>query len=233
MTQTEALYYLQEIDLKILHCQKRLNEIVAALVDNHMVTEAEAQVNTAKQVLTPMQIKARNIEFEAQSNREKAQAAEEQLYSGRVRNPKELQDIQKEIEALKRRHSDLDDILLELMMSIEEAELVLNESQTRLQDVTHHRENTHRDLLAEQAQLQTQLEKLQGERTEALTHVTSENLQIYNNLKIKKHNQPLALMNSGSCTVCGVEQTMAIQHEARSGQKLVYCLSCGRILVYR
>jgi uncharacterized protein len=233
MTQAEALYHLQEIDLRLLSAHKRLKEIETALGDNRTVVEAQTQLEVTKRILSPMQAKARNLELETQSTREKANAAEEHLYSGRVRNPKEMQDIQKEIEALKRRYAELDDTLLELMMSIEEVEATLSGEQTTLEHVTAAWENAHQGLLTEQSQLQSQMKTLQAQRTQALTQVTAENLQIYNNLRTKKNHQPMALMSSGSCTVCGVEQTMAIEREARSGQKLVNCLSCGRILVYK
>ena len=37
---------------------------------------------------------------------------------------------------------------------------------------------------------------------------------------------------AGWALACGVRQTMAIEREARQGEKLVACENCGRILVY-
>src|SRR5690606_32754045 len=91
MTQAEALYHLQEVDLSIAQAQKRLGEIAAALADNSLISEAQSQVDQAQETLTPLQAKARNLELEIQSNSDKLRLTDQQLYSGNVRNPKELQ----------------------------------------------------------------------------------------------------------------------------------------------
>src|SRR5690349_11413307 len=104
MTQADALYHLQEIDLQITQAQKRLTEIATALADNQVLNDAQNQVQAAQTTLTPLQTKARNLELDIQSNTEKIRVTDEHLYSGRVRNPKELQDMQQEIQSLKNRN---------------------------------------------------------------------------------------------------------------------------------
>ncbi len=233
MTQAEALYHLQEIDLSITQAQKRLAEIASALGDRQVLTEAQSQVQTAQSALTPLQTKTRNLELEIQSNVEKIRMTDEQLYSGRVRNPKELQDMQQEIQSLKNRNRELEDILLETMLTVEDVESDLQQKQASLEQATAHWENDHEHLLVEQGKLQTEVEQLQQKRTTALPPITPETLKVYNNLRPRKNNQPVALLVSGSCSVCRVEQDMSVIAEVRKGQKLAYCVSCGRILVYK
>jgi predicted nucleic acid-binding Zn-ribbon protein len=55
----------------------------------------------AQKTLTPLQSRARNLELEIQSTSEKIRLTDQQLYSGKVRNPKELQEMQQEIQSLK------------------------------------------------------------------------------------------------------------------------------------
>jgi predicted nucleic acid-binding Zn-ribbon protein len=85
----------------------------------------------------------------------------------------------------------------------------------------------------EQSNLQKEVEQLQQKRKALLPPISPEILKVYNTLRLRKNNQPVALLIGGSCSVCRVEQDMAVTAEVRKGQKLTYCVSCGRILVYK
>lgn len=231
MSQALALYRLQEIELGLLRHQKRLNEITQILADNHTVAEAQQEVQAVQQTLTPLQTRARNLELEIQSNADKIRATDQHLYSGRVRNPKEMTDMQQEIQSLKKRGADLEDMLLEVMLKVEDTEAGLAKAQAVLQQVKADWESQNRQLLDEQAKLKTETERLQQQRKQALAEVSPESLDVYNTLKPRKHNQPVAVLEGDSCAACGVEQTMAIISETDRGASLVKCLSCGRILV--
>lgn len=231
MNQAEALYRLQEIDLTLARRQKRLREITIILEDNKAITEAQVRLNQAQQHLHPLQTSARNLELEIQSNNEKIRATDEQLYSGRVKNPKELQDMQQEIQLLKKRNEELEDRLLATMMAVEEAEAAVSDANAHLQSVQASWENEHGQLLHEGAQIESQIAMLQQQREQALKSVEPDNVILYNNLRAKKHNQPVAVLSGDSCAVCGVEQNLAVVKSVRQGQELVYCRSCGRILV--
>jgi uncharacterized protein len=63
------------------------------------------------------------------------QTSEASLYGGKIRNPKELQDLQVEIAALKRRTATLEDEQLEAMLAVEDAETQLTEANKNLNEV--------------------------------------------------------------------------------------------------
>ncbi len=231
MSQALALYQLQEIELGILRCQKRLSEIASALEDSQAVAEARARLESAQKTLSPLQTRARSLELEIQSNADKIRATDERLYSGSVRNPKELQEMQQEIQALRRRNSDLEDTLLDVMLAVEEAEAALNAARANLQQVTSDWETNNQTLLEEQTRLKNDETRLIEQRRQALNHINAENLKLYNALKPRRHNQPVAVLDGDTCAACGVEQTMAIISDLDRGVSLVKCMSCGRILV--
>lgn len=232
MSQAEALYRLQTIDLILLQKQQRLKAIDAVLNDAHLVAEAQTRVNAAQQALVPLRTQTHSLELELQTNVTKTQTTEEQLYSGRVRNPKEMQDMQQEIVALKKWHGELEDKLLALMMDVETAEAVLADAENRLQEARQTNETAHAQLVSEQATLQAEVKTTQVQRAEFAAAVTPENLKLYTTLRPKRSNQPIAMLKNRSCSACGVEQTMAIEQEVRQGHILTYCTSCERILVY-
>ena len=230
MSQAEALYQLQEIDRDILRSDQRLQAIAAILQNNEAVLQAQAHTDSAAQTLSRLQAQMRDQELTIQANVQKTETNEQRLYSGSVRNPKELQDLQQEVQALKNWRAELEDRLLELMVAVEEAEAEWESQQTSLNTITTSQENEHHNLLEEQEQLQEVITNRQKERVGAVAKVTPENIKLYDNLRGKKANQPVAVLQGGTCGVCGIKQTTAIEQEVRRGQKLVYCTNCGRIL---
>lgn len=230
MPQAEALYNLQEIDLRILRCRKRLDEIESALEDNAAVIEARAQVEGAQAALAPLRAELRDLELEIQTNTTKSKNAEDRMYSGKVQNPKELQDLQNEIAALKRRNDDLETKLLDLMIEIEAAEETLEGREAELARVIEESEAGHADLLEEKNNLEGEIEALTETRQTALEDVTKDSLKTYNALRKRKANQPIARLEGKSCGVCGIEQSVAVAQAARKRDEFVECINCGRIL---
>lgn len=233
MTQVEALYRLQEIELGIHARQKRLEEITALLANDAAVVEAQQQVANTKKILTPLQTKSRNLELEIQTNTSKIKLTDEALYSGKVRNPKELQDMQQEIASLKKRNLELENILLETMVAVETTEAELAQGEVALQRVTAEREAANQHLIEERTRIKAEGSTLVKSRNALLPDITADSLKLYNSLKPRKNNQPIALLVNQSCSACRVQQDLAVVNEARKGQSTVYCSSCGRILAYR
>ena len=94
-------------------------------------------------------------------------------------------------------------------------------------------EAEHVHLLDEQAKLKQGQPDVLKRLQQALVDVSPDSLKMYQSLKPRKHNQPVALLVNQSCSFCRVEQDLAIIKDTRAGQKLTTCLSCGRILAYR
>ncbi|TVR23037.1 MAG: hypothetical protein EA396_04565 [Anaerolineaceae bacterium] len=230
-TQAQALLRLQTIDLERLKHQKRLQAIAEQLADSAAIQGAQAKVSAAEEALKPLRTRYRDLELLIQANVEKATNSEARLYSGAVKNPKELQDIQSEVAALKNRHGQLEDDMLELMIELEAAEETLTAAQAELSAVTAEAESQQSDLVAERERLEAQLSKLQSDRQGVLGDVTEQNRRLYDTMKPRKGNRPISTMSGRTCTTCGVEQTMAIEEAVRRGDQMVNCENCGRILV--
>lgn len=231
MSQAETLYRLQQIETHLLQSRRRLKAIADELADDEAVQTARAAVTTAQNILNPLRAKARDLEHDIRTNEEKSQQASDQLYSGNVKNPKEMQDLQQEIEALKRWHGELETQLLETLYTVEEAENALQAAEAQLTQATSQWASGHEQLLAEQRELKTAIDHDKQRREQVITEIQPPILAIYEDMKPRKRNMPVALMTGNTCSVCGVGQNMAIERSVRQGRELTYCTNCGRILV--
>lgn len=230
MNQAEALYHLQQIDLSIIQAKKRLQEIAAALGGNPAVQEAQAALSRAETTLSPLRTKARNLELEIQSTAEKAKSSEQHLYSGAIKNPKEMQETQREIDSLKKRHDYLEEQLLEVMAAVEEAEGAVASASAGLGVASSVWEAQNAAFIAEQSEIRAKATDLLEKRKAALQRVEAGSLKLYESMRPRKGNQPVALLQGQSCSACGIEQTLAIVGQVRRGDSLAECLNCGRIL---
>jgi hypothetical protein len=233
MSQPEILFQLQDIDLTFLRSRQRIQAIDELLANDEVIRSAQARMTAAQNTLTPLRARARNLELEIQANENKAQTSEQQLYSGAIKNTKEMQDMQQEIESLKKWHIELETQLLETMMAAEAAEAALAEAESAMAAVTASRGNEHRQLLDERQDLQGRVQHLRERREQILKDILPANLQLYDNLRPRKRNQPVALMEDNICGICGVAQTVAIERAVRQGTTITHCSNCDRILVFR
>ena len=232
MNQAQALYQLQMVDLAIGENQARSAEIDRLLGDDSAIQEAAAALDAAQAALRPWTTRSHNLDLEIKTLNAKLKETEERLYSGRVRNPKELQDMQDEAAALKRRRTTLEDDLLNAMIEVEEHQVRDEEASAHLAELRAERETELADLRREQTDLTGSLADLEQQRQTALQAVDADSLQIYRELRPAKRGQVVAPMVDNMCKVCGTTQNLTIAKQVRTGQGLVYCIGCGRILVF-
>jgi predicted nucleic acid-binding Zn-ribbon protein len=230
VSQASLLYRLQTLDLGIAQRRARLQEIEIVLGQDEAVRGARQRFEAADSALKPWQTRVRDLDLEIKSLAQKIQQTDRSLYSGKITNPKELQDMQEDIASLKRRQSQLEDELLEAMMKSEEGQTAVAEAQRQLNEAQAAWAGSQVDLLDEKQRLEKEVADWQAQRQQAAAAVDLASLSKYEALRPKKRGQAVALLKGDSCVLCGVEQTSRIVQQVRQGTQLIYCESCGRIL---
>lgn len=233
MKQGKALFQLQEIDLTISTHLKRIAEIQTQLEDNQAVQTAKSRLEKAEALLSPLQTQLRDLELQTQSAQTKRKSTEERLYSGTVTNPKELEDMQREITSLKGRQSNLEEQTLDLMLQIDEAQTQIDEAQTNLNDIVEAAEAENADLIEERETLHAEVDALKSQRQTTLADITSDNINTYERLRPQKANRPIGrLTPDDTCSACGIKQNNTVAKAIKQGEDLTPCINCKRILVY-
>ncbi len=226
-----ALYRIQELELTILDHQKRIKEIQQLLGADETLQQVQKQFDEAKSANSKVQAQVRDLELQSQANREKREATEKRLYSGSVKNPKELQDMQQEIESLKRWQSELEDRLLNHMEEADSTSETLELAQALLDETVNSLASEQQELAEEEQLLRNEIDTLLEQRRERLNDVEEQDLKYYNSLRKQKGNRPVSVMEGNTCKVCGVTQTEATYQKVRKSDEFVHCDNCGRILI--
>ena len=231
MSNVAALYRLQELELDILERAKRIKAINAQLEDDAALREAEAENEELQAALEATEARVRDMELEIATALDKRQSAETRLYSGEVTNPKELQDMQMEVEALTRRKSVLDDELLKLSSERDDRRGKAEEAAARYDQAREKHERESKALLDEKKTLKTSVNQLLAQRKSSVAAIPQQAFQTYNSMRTAKSNRPVAVLRDKACTICGIEQNYIVITAINRGDDLVNCQNCGRILI--
>ncbi len=229
MSASLGLFRLQQVDRQIDRAQSQLEVIRKTLENDNELREALSRVESGKQEQHKARHELQLAEMEVQSQQIKIQQAEASLYGGSVHNPKELQDLQKDVAALKRHLTTLEERELEAMVKIEDVENDLKASEIELEKIQSRLGSEHQNLLQNQSTILKDLERLSDEREAVISPIDSRLLEVYEGLRQQRRGLAVAEVSDSSCSACGSRLTAALQQNARSTQ-IVHCPTCGRIL---
>jgi uncharacterized protein len=230
MSTTFHLYRLQEVDSQIDKAQRRLDEIKKILDDNQELKRVKAYFEGCEAEQAKTEKILRKAEDEVKKQRVKIEQTESMLYSGNVKNPKEVQDLQKKSESLKRYLLTLEDVQLEAMLANDEQSEILQSAQKDLDALKARLIQEHSQLAGEQSGLEKEKARILQEREVALPAVQADHLELYNKLRKSKRGVAVAAIIDGGCSACGATLTPALQQKVRSVAQMAYCSSCQRIL---
>lgn len=230
MSEALNLYRLQNLDNKIDQITNRLNEIEEKLSDDHRVRQAKKVHEKAEADSKLARIELHQIEDKVEAQRIKRKTNHALLFGGKVRNPKELQDLQMESEAINRYIAQLEDEQLEAMITFESAEKEEKQALINLEKAKAGSIENNAALIGEQSNLQEELERFVREKEAVLKSIPAEALQLYNKLRKTKRGTAITTVSDGGCSICGQALTPAVHQSIRASNKIVYCPSCGRIL---
>jgi predicted nucleic acid-binding Zn-ribbon protein len=230
MSQPFKLFRLQQIDSHIDQVRNRLREIETALNDKATLNEARQSYTEAEANLAAAQKALHRAEENVKAQHVKIEQTEAALYGGKVRNPKELQDLQNESASLKRYLATLEDRQLEALIAVEDLEAISKEKAISLSKITAESQALDQHLTKEQASLVQDLKHLENERQAAASSIPADDLGLYERLRQQRRGVAVAKVNVNTCSACGSLVSPALLQAARSPSQLTRCDSCGRIL---
>jgi predicted nucleic acid-binding Zn-ribbon protein len=230
MSQVLILYRLQKIDSQRDQIAARMAEIQLLLSNNQVLIDAKNNLTQAEQALLTVRRSLRLIEDTVQAKRIKLEQDESSLYGGRIRNPKELQDLQNEVASLKRRLAELEEEQFNAMISVEQAEAVHTAAAKQMQVAQSGFDQLKASLTGEQMALTRDINRLESERQATSVAVSPENQKLYERLRQQKRGLAVASLTDDACDSCGATLTPADKQSSRSPTQIFFCPSCGRIL---
>lgn len=230
MNQAGYLVRLQRVDTKLDQIKTRLAQIDQLLSEDARLVNAKRSAEEAKQAMELARQNLRSMEHFVSEQQIKIEQSNATLYSGLVKNPKELQDLQMELASLRKHLATLEDRQLEAMLALEEAEKEASHSHSNLTLIEAKVIQEKAGLVGERNTLITKQENLEIEREAFLPPITPANLSTYQRIRSQKNGIAVTETEDSACARCGAPVRPAEAQAARIQSQLFFCNSCGRIL---
>jgi uncharacterized protein len=190
--------------------QRELDEIVE---ERNGIAVAHAEGQASLDVVTREQSK---LETEITQIDDKVKHEQSRLYSGEVSNPKELANIQAELDALRRRKAHLEDQELEVMERRETIEkehgdvaTAMTGLESRIADATSRRD-------AASVEIEHELARLGEERAQLVPTIHPEVLELYEDIRARRGGVAVGALEDGTCRACGLPLSPMQRDEIRS-----------------
>jgi uncharacterized protein len=155
------------------------------------------------------------------------------LDAGQVSSPKELENLQSEIESLLRRQSDLEDVELEVMERLETTQARLAEAGGEREAVTGDVKSVtaRRDGLL--AEIDEQAGKAAASRAAVAAEEPGDLVDLYEKLRAQHAGVGAAALRRGQCQGCHLTLNTVDLNAIRAAapDEVVRCEECRRILV--
>jgi len=231
MTSAADLFALQEIDLRRDARRAVIADIESRLEEPEAVRAAREAVEDTEGDLKGLQRLQRSFDAKLADLDAKIKPLETRMYDGSVRNPKELTDMQKELDHFRAQRGKLDDEGLELIEAVEETTKLLKQQQTALSTAEADWQQEQRDLRTKKSVAESEFSSLEGQRGDHTAEMDRGMLGLYESLRTSKAGRAVALVVRGQCQGCRITLPTHLVQRLRGGGLLIQCPNCERILV--
>ena len=232
MTLIADLYALQEIDSQIDQHERALEDIRARYGESEAAAEARAEVAEYTAALPDLEARQRDLELQVASLKDKAAPVERKLYDGSVTNPKELTDLQRDLEQITRQRQELEEELLTVLEQVEAKRAGLQAARERLAQLEAEWTAAQAELHAEEQRLEAELATLRARRDTHVGRLPEPPVTTYDRLRRRRKGLAVVKVERGACLGCRLTVPTVVLQRARSGMNPnpVQCPSCERML---
>ena len=227
----QALYSLQEVDIEIRQLQRKLQELDPGRVEEAALQAAQTQFQKVNSVTTMTERDLRDAELELQTVETKKKDTEKRLYSGSIRNPKELDSMQHEIDALGRQRSSLDEKILTLMDTFEEHRKAQLEAKQALEQAELTYQARKKLYQATRNRYENELTQLAQHRQELASDIEDSWLKRYDIWRKQHAGVALSRVVKGDCEACRTSLPLTLVERITKTDAVAFCENCGRVLV--
>jgi uncharacterized protein len=204
---------------------KQLAELNAALA------ELEADLDIAGKQRDEIAREQSRLEGEIKLLEDKTGREEQRMFSGSVANPKELSALQAEVASLKRRQSDLEESLLEVMVQGESATETWERLASERETTAVQAKDLGERVASIKNEIDSELERHRAQRGSILPDIPESLLKLYERLREQKGGVGAAALVGGTCEGCHTKLSNKESESVRAEGGLQRCDNCRRILV--
>lgn len=228
--QLERLIQMQKFDTIIgkkniltKKLPQQLNSLKQSLKD------ADEIVAATKSGLDENQKNQKLKELDIADNNAKSDKYKNQLLT--IETNKEYKALNSEINHLEKQNSGIDDELINLMEVESELKERLEEERKTQKKASDELKANEEKLEKEIQEVQKDIEDLKSKRNVLAIELPRDIIRRYAALIKNRNRKAVAFDDNNACSGCGYTIRPQVAIDIKEGESIIYCESCGRILV--
>ncbi len=227
---------LQELDSRADQLRHQLASIpeakeLAALRTKR--AEVETRLRDARILVEDLTREQRKADADVEQVKARRVRDQQRMDQGLVTNPKDLERMQGELVSLERRISNLEDVELDVMERLEEAQTELDRLTAELEEIDRRAAELSAARDDKAGKLDAELADVAARRKPLADGLPADLVALYERLRAQKGGVGAAALRARRCGGCSLELTaadLAVIAKAPTDE-VVRCEECNRILV--
>ena len=229
--QIPALHELQQRDRQLTILERRLEQIPARM------TELDEDLAKLEAMLAAERRKSEETRSFQQGQEHQLAEEEEMLRASRaklsqVKNPRELNATQREIEATRRMATTRQDEIAKLKQGVAETEQRIAAMTDSLASLRGQAQAEKERLEASKAKFEKKIERLQRGRGDLTEKLPVDVLRTYDRIRKRVGGIAFVPAVKGRCSACKMVIPHQIYVHLRKGEDIPACESCGRLVYW-
>lgn len=227
-----ALLALQEADEEIVRLERELASLDPGEEQAAIAQASAMELAAGRERLHSLDRDLIDSELQMKACEQKKREYEEKMYGGLVRNPKELEDMQREVEMLSRQIDALEDKVLTLMEEVEAQRALVARLEKAEGEAQEGAQKVRSEYESASERLRRELAAAHELRQQRAQQVPPDMLHRYDELRAKKGGVAVVKVDSSVCRGCRVALPADMIRFMKKQDRLISCENCGRILVW-
>ena len=230
MTTVRQMFALQELDIILDRVQNQQSKVESELDNGDISKNLESELERDAELLQEAELEQKATRLEADSQKERSETLNSQLYGGEVTNPRDLESLEREASNVLQLVEQQESALAQITEKMEEAQSKKSELESKIGEAKAAWEIRRSELRASLKELNAEKSGFEGQRSKLTEGLDASSLQKYEALRKSKGGLAVARVERGLCQGCRMSLPTHQQQRVRSGSQEVLCSSCGRLL---
>jgi len=226
-----ALLKMHEIDSMYDKIRRRLLLLRRESEGSAELIALREQVLKIDEELHAARTEQQDLELESRTLTERVRESEQNLMSGELSNPRELEALQSSIDSMKSLRTELEDKSVERLVLVDSLEGSLQEKRATLDELEQQWSERKAAIESETDQRKKEYVYLKRAREMVSERLSEDNLELYEHLRRRKNGVAVARLEEEVCGACHTQVAVGILNNVRYSDDLLNCPSCGRILL--
>ena len=230
--QIEILASLQTVDREI----KQQRGLKQGLLGELQTTEKEIQAKKREiELLTAAYLEKEKLRREKDRvlQDEGKKTMDKRMRMNRIKNTKELQALQREIDQIKQNNSELEEELIRVMEDIDSVKKEIDSKQEEVVKMQQEWQKKQEELQAQISGIDRAVSEASTRRQTIASQITGDLISRYELIFARRGGTAVVEVTGGICQGCYMNIPPQLWNEIIRSEKVNLCPSCQRILYYK